>query len=77
MKSDEDDFIFVDTPNHNNRHFYSNNRNEQISSLLTIPLAPKKKLLWQIDYYSVPYYVRTYGNQLFVCDKYGSNILFF
>lgn len=33
---------------------------------------PKKKLLWQLDYKSVPYYVRTYNNELFVCDKYGA-----
>jgi len=35
------------------------------------PNEQKKKLLWQIDYFSVPYYVRTFNNQLFVCDKYG------
>jgi hypothetical protein len=58
-----------------NKPFLSN-KIEQISSILSIPNALKKNLLWQIDYFSVPYYVRTYGNQLFVCDKYGLTIQF-
>lgn len=41
----------------------------------SIPTVLKKKIVWQIDYFSVPYYVRTYGNQLFICDKYGSIFL--
>lgn len=45
--------------------------NSQIPSLLSSTITPKKKLLWQLDYKSVPYYIRTYNNQLFVCDKYG------
>ncbi len=44
---------------------------DQILTSVPIPIAPKKKLLWQLDYKSVPYYVRFYHNQLFVCDKYG------
>ncbi|CAF0824354.1 unnamed protein product [Rotaria sp. Silwood1] len=43
----------------------------QLLSPLPVPLTSKKKLLWQLDYKSVPYYIRTYNNQLFVCDKYG------
>ena len=48
----------------------------EANSLMSIPSmisknVPKKKLFWQIEYYAVPYYVCTYGNQLFVCDRYG------
>jgi hypothetical protein len=63
LKSEDEDYVFIDP----------SNKIEQISSLTSISNVQKKKLLWQIDYFSVPYYVRTYGNQLFICDKYGSN----
>lgn len=59
IKSEDDDYIVIDS---------STNKTEQIPSISNVQ---KKKLLWQIDYFSVPYYVRTYGNQLFICDKYG------
>ena len=39
---------------------------------LPIPSVPKKKLLWQLEYKSVPYYIRTFADRLFVCDKYGT-----
>ena len=38
----------------------------------SMPSVPKKKLLWQLEYKSVPYYIRTFANQLFVGDRYGS-----
>ncbi|CAF3744832.1 unnamed protein product [Adineta steineri] len=64
-KPDHDDYIFIE-PLQN-----KSNKIDQLLTPLPIPLAPKKKLLWQLDYKSVPYYVRTYNHQLFVCDKYG------
>lgn len=72
LKDDDDDvedYVFVKTSD------TIPNRIDRILSPLPIPIAPKKKLLWQLEYKSVPYYVRYYNNQLFVCDKYGS-ILF-
>ncbi|CAF0925977.1 unnamed protein product [Rotaria sordida] len=73
-KSEDDDYVLINSSNHNHNHFKNilSNQIEPISSLSSISHVPKKKLLWQIDYFSVPYYVRTYGNQLFICDKYGS-----
>jgi len=65
FKPDDDDYVFIETSN------IKSNKIDQILSPIAIPLAPKKKLLWQLDYKSVPYYVRSYNNQLFVCDKYG------
>ena len=47
------------------------NQNEQTSLSYFISNVEPKKLLWQIDYFSVPYYVRIYDNELFICDKYG------
>ncbi|CAF1344321.1 unnamed protein product [Adineta steineri] len=70
LKSEDEDFVFINPSNNNNK----NNlliKNEQIPLPLSTTNIQKKKL-WQIDYFSVPYYVRTYGNHLFVCDKYGS-----
>jgi hypothetical protein len=64
IKSDDEDYVFIDP----------SNRIEHISSSSSIPNVQKKQLLWQIDYFSVPYYVRIHGNQLFICDKYGLNI---
>ena len=32
---------------------------------------PRRKLLWQIEYFSVPYYLRIHDNHLYICDKYG------
>ncbi len=55
LKSDDEDYVMIDP----SAKFDSN------------PSVQKKKLLWQIDYFSVPYYVRTYENQLYICDKYG------
>jgi len=69
FKPDDDDYVIIETG-----HIQSN-QSDRILSSLPIPIAPKKNLLWQIDYKSVPYYIRSYNNQLFVCDKYGS-ILF-
>ncbi|UJR10345.1 hypothetical protein I4U23_014551 [Adineta vaga] len=65
FKADHDDYLFSET-SHQKSH-----RLDHISTPLSIPNVPKKKLLWQLDYKSVPYYVRTCNNQLFVCDKYG------
>ena len=66
FKPDDDDFVFVETP------INKINKIDRLLSLpISIPSAPKKTLLWQLDYKSVPYYVRTYNSQLFVCDKYG------
>ncbi len=59
LKSDDEDYVMIDP----------STKLEPISS--AIPSVQKKKLLWQIDYFSVPYYVRTYENQLYICDKYG------
>jgi hypothetical protein len=66
FKPDHDDYVFIETS------YNKSTKIDEISRSLPIPIAPKKKLLWQLDYKSVPYYVRTYNNQLFVCDKYGS-----
>lgn len=61
---DDDDFVVVNRPN--------------LPAPATLPPSvsnteiQRKKLLWQIDYFSVPYYVRTCANLLFVCDKYGT-----
>ncbi|CAF3527317.1 unnamed protein product [Rotaria socialis] len=44
---------------------------DPLSLPLSAPAVSNKILLWQLDYKSVPYYIRTYNNQLFVCDKYG------
>ncbi len=60
-KSDDEDFVIIDS-------------STKLES--SVPNVQKKKLLWQIDYFSVPYYVRTYENQLYICDKYGSNKFF-
>jgi hypothetical protein len=65
-KPDDDDYVFIETSN------IKSNKIDRRLSPLPIPIASKKKLLWQLDYKSVPYYVRFYNNQLFVCDKYGS-----
>lgn len=69
FKPDHDDYVFIETSNNKSIKI------DQISKPLSIPITPKKKLLWQLDYKSVPYYVRTYNNQLFVCDKYGSFLI--
>lgn len=50
---------------------HSSTKSESRLSPSTSGTPTRKRLLWTIDYFSVPYYVRTYGNQLFVCDKYG------
>jgi hypothetical protein len=65
FKPDDDDYVFIETSNIKSNQF------DRILSPLPIPISPKKKLLWQLEYKSVPYYVRFYNNQLFVCDKYG------
>ncbi|CAF2378891.1 unnamed protein product [Rotaria sp. Silwood2] len=72
LKSEDEDYVLINSFNHNYSRNISTNPIEQIPSLSAIANIPKKQLLWQIDYFSVPYYVRTYGNQLFICDKYGS-----
>ncbi|CAF0870110.1 unnamed protein product [Rotaria sp. Silwood1] len=72
IKSEDEDYVVIGSSNHNHFKNILSNPIEQLSSLSSISNIPKKKLLWQIDYFSVPYYVRTYGNQLFICDKYGS-----
>ncbi|CAF0846890.1 unnamed protein product [Adineta ricciae] len=64
-KPDHDDYLLLESSQPQPHRF------DQISPPLPVPQAMKKKLLWQLDYKSVPYYVRTYNNQLFVCDKYG------
>lgn len=48
------------------------NRVFSLPDLSSFPSIPKKKFLWQIDYKSVPYYLRLFNHRLFVCDKYGS-----
>ncbi|CAF1074756.1 unnamed protein product [Adineta ricciae] len=64
-KSEDDEFDVINSSNlPENKIKY-----EQLSSS---PHLQKKKLFWQIEYFSVPYYVRILGNQIFVCDKYGS-----
>ncbi|CAF0919473.1 unnamed protein product [Rotaria sordida] len=65
LESEYDDNIFIET------NLNKSTINNQQLSPLPIPIVSKKKLLWQLDYKSVPYYIRTYNNQLFVCDKYG------
>lgn len=71
VRPEGDENVHTDpSTNHLSKNF-SFNPIEPISSLATISNIPKKRLLWQIEYFSVPYYVRTYGNQLFICDKYG------
>ncbi|UJR35744.1 hypothetical protein I4U23_028493 [Adineta vaga] len=65
-KFEDDDFVVINSPNKN----LISKKIEQKS--LPIPHTQKKKLLWQIEYFSVPYYVRIFENQLFICDKYGS-----
>jgi hypothetical protein len=64
-KSEDEDYVFIN----------SSNKIEQISPPLSTSISnvQKKRVLWQIDYFSVPYYVRTYENHLFICDKYGLN----
>lgn len=77
-KSEDDDFIVVDsTSTNNNANSFSNSTEHILSppSLSSISNMPKKRLLWQIEYFSVPYYVRVYESQLFICDKYGLIIL--
>ncbi|CAF4121240.1 unnamed protein product, partial [Rotaria magnacalcarata] len=71
-KSEEQDYVFVDSSSNHFPKSFLSSAIEQISSLSSNSPTPNKKLLWQIDYFSVPYYVRTYENQLFICDKYGS-----
>jgi len=51
---------------------HSSTKSESRLSPLASGTPTRKRSIWTIDYFSVPYYVRTYGNHLFVCDKYGS-----
>lgn len=62
---DYDDYVFIE-PAHHQLPIVN-----QILAPLPTPVVVKKKLLWQLDYKSVPYYIRAYNRQLFVCDKYG------
>ena len=62
LKSEDEDYVFI----HPSTKFEPN--------LSAISNVQKKKLLWQVDYFSVPYYVRTCANQLYICDKYGLNL---
>jgi len=71
FKTEDDDYVYIESSKP------KVDTTDRILSPLPIPFsAPKKKLLWQLDYKSVPYYVRYYGSQLFVCDKYGIQFFF-
>ena len=47
-----------------------------IPNLSSVAVAPKKKFLWQIEYKSIPYFIRMFHQRLFVCDKYGTFRMF-
>ncbi|CAF1365194.1 unnamed protein product [Rotaria magnacalcarata] len=64
-ESDSDDGVSIET------NINKPTTINPLSSPLSAPTVSNKILLWQLDYKSVPYYIRTYNNQLFVCDKYG------
>ncbi|CAF2388785.1 unnamed protein product [Rotaria sp. Silwood2] len=65
LEPDYNDDVFIEA-NHNKLATI----NQRVSPL-PVPIVSKKRFLWQLDYKFVPYYIRTYNNQLFVCDKYG------
>lgn len=69
IEQDSDDFVFIEKQYDNTSHF------NQMSASLPIQMASRKNFLWQLEYKSVPYYIRTYNQYLYVCDKYGTVLL--